>query len=83
MWRRTKRFIWWRGKKAFKDCKKLSELNIPNTLEEIGSNAFEGDGLLAGLLGFGVYINGLSDYEQTVYLGDVDFIKNEEKKLNN
>ena len=38
-------------------------------------NAFEGDGLLNNLLGFGIFVNGLSDYEQTVYFGDVDFIK--------
>jgi len=56
--------------------------DFSNICWDAGSNAFEGDGLLTGLLGFGVYLNGLSDNNQAVYLGDVKFIKDDEKFLN-
>ena len=56
--------------------------NYTNTYWNCGSSAYEGDSIGAGIVGYGAYINGLTDYNQTVYFGDTLVVKNSEQFLN-
>lgn len=53
--------------------------DFSNVSWNAGANAFEGDNLLPGLLGFGAYVNNISDKNQVVYFGDVLFLRDADK----